>query len=374
MRKMEQEMTLYPELDTPALCIDLDKMERNLEEMAAAAKSRGVGLRPHIKSHKMVQIGKRQMALGAVGLTTAKLSEAEVLAAGGLRDLFVCYPIIGDMKVRRLRDLAREANVMTLVESEQGARGLSEAMRGEGRPLDVLIDLDVGFHRVGVDEEGAVVLAGLVTSLPGLRLRGVSTHEGSVYGVTNVAERATLAHEQVGRMVKIAEVLRREGHQIEIVSSGSTPGAKAALEVAGITEMRPGNYVFYDVMQVGFGVTDLEHCAMSVLAQVVSHQTPERAVIDAGAKAFSTDQGAHGKQTAAGHGVVKGRPGITLERLSEEHGWLHLAAGEEVAIGERLEIIPNHACVVTNLFNEVAVVQEGKVVDRWRVAARGCMV
>src|SRR6476661_2309824 len=140
-------MNLYPELDTPALCIAVDRMERNLEEMAAAAKARGVALRPHIKSHKLAEIGKRQMALGAVGLTTAKLSEAEVLAASGLRDLFVCYPIIGEIKLRRLRNLARETNLMTLVESEEGARGLSEVMRGEQRPLDVLLDLDVGFHR-----------------------------------------------------------------------------------------------------------------------------------------------------------------------------------------------------------------------------------
>jgi D-serine deaminase-like pyridoxal phosphate-dependent protein len=366
-------MSLYPELDTPALCIDLDKMERNLEEMAAGAKARGVGLRPHIKSHKMVEIGKRQMALGALGLTTAKLSEAEVLAASSLRDLFVCYPIIGEIKLRRVRDLARETNLMTLVESEEGARGLSETMRGEDRPLDVLLDLDVGFHRVGVDEEHATGLAKLVASLPGLRLRGVSTHEGTVYAAADMAERAAIAHQQVGLMVRIANELRSQGRDIEIVSSGSTPGAKAALEVAGISEMRPGNYVFYDAMQVGFGVTDLDHCALSIVAQVVSHQSPERAVIDAGAKAFSTDQGAHGTRTSTGHGIVRGRPGIMVEKLSEEHGWLQLSPGENLVIGERLDIIPNHACVVANLFNEVAVVRDGKVVDRWRVAARGCM-
>jgi D-serine deaminase-like pyridoxal phosphate-dependent protein len=366
-------MTLHPELDTPALCIDVDKMERNLDEMAAAAKARGVALRPHIKSHKMVEIGKRQMGLGAVGLTTAKLSEAEALAAGGLRDLFICYPLIGEIKLRRLRNLAREANVMTLVESEEGARGLSEAMSGEERPLDVVIDLDMGFHRVGVDEEHAYELARLVASLPGLRLRGVSTHEGTVYSVHGEAERAAVVNEQVGKMVKIANALRDRGYDIDIVSSGSTPGAKSALGIEGITEMRPGNYVFYDAMQVGFGVTDLDHCALSILAQVVSHHAPERAVIDAGAKAFSTDQGAHGTQTSASHGIVKGRPGITVERLSEEHGWLHLAPGESVAIGERLEVVPIHACVVANLFNEVAVVRDGRVIDRWKVAARGCM-
>jgi D-serine deaminase-like pyridoxal phosphate-dependent protein len=247
-------------------------------------------------------------------------------------------------------------------------------MRGEDRPLNVVIDVDTGFHRVGVDEEHAAEFARMVAALPGLRLRGVSTHEGSVYGGANMAARAATAHEQVARLVKIANALRSEGHDIDIVSSGSTPGAKAALEVEGITEMRPGNYVFYDAMQVGFGVTDLDHCALSILAQVVSHQSPERGVIDAGAKAFSSDQGAHGTQTSAGHGIVKGHPGIMVEKLSEEHGWLQLAPGENVAIGDRLEVIPNHACVVANLFNEVAVVREGRVVDRWKVAARGCMV
>ncbi|MEO8289298.1 MAG: alanine racemase [Chloroflexota bacterium] len=367
-------MMLFPELDTPALRIDLDKMERNLQEMAEAAAARGVRLRPHIKSHKSVQIGRRQMELGAIGLTTAKLSEAEVLAANGLRDLFVCYPIIGELKLRRLRDLARETNLMTLVESEEGARGLSAAMQNGARPLDVVLDVDVGFHRVGVDAEHALKLAALVVSLPGLRLRGVSTHEGSVYAAGSDEERAAIAHEQIGRMVAIANDLRSQGHDIEIVSSGSTPGAKASLEVPGITEIRPGNYVFYDVMQAGFGVVDLDRCALSIVAQVISHQAADRAVIDAGSKAFSADKGAHGTDSASGHGVVRGRPGINVERLSEEHGWLQLAPGETVAIGERLDIIPNHACVVTNLFNEVAVTRGDKVVDRWKVAARGCMV
>jgi D-serine deaminase-like pyridoxal phosphate-dependent protein len=364
---------MWPELDTPALRIDLDRLERNLEEMATAAAAHGVKLRPHSKTHKTVEIARKQLELGAIGITTAKLGEAEVMAAHGIRDLFVCYPLIGELKLRRLRNLSREANVMTLVESPEGARGLSEAMRGEGKPLDVLMDLDMGYERVGVTEEKAADLARLIASLPGLRLRGVCTHEGNVYAESDPERRAAISREQLGHMVRIAEDLRRQGHDIEIVSCGSTPGAKADLEVEEITEMRPGNYVFYDATQVGLGVTDLDHCALSIVVTVVSHQSPERAVVDAGAKAFALDRGAHGNDTVPGHGVVRGHPGIIIERLSEEHGWLHLGPGESVAIGDRLDVVPNHACVVANLFNEVAVTRGDQVVDRWRVATRGQM-
>jgi D-serine deaminase-like pyridoxal phosphate-dependent protein len=364
-------MPLWPELDTPTLRIDLDKMTRNLEEMAARAAARDVKMRPHTKTHKMPQIGRRQIDLGAVGLTVAKLGEAEVMATAGLRDLFVCYPLIGEHKLRRLRSLAREANVMTIVESPEGARGLSEAMAGEGKPLDVLLDLEVGYGRVGVPEERAAELARLVDTLPGLRLKGVCIHEGNVYGEPDSECRAQLAKGQVERMLAIARNLASRGHNMEIVSCGSTPGARFTLDVEGITEIRPGNYVFYDAMQVALGTTDLDHCALSVVTTVVSHQEPGRAVIDAGAKALALDKGLG--IASKSHGIVRDHPGITIERLSEEHGWLTLSESESLAIGDRLDVIPNHACVVTNLFNDAAVTQGGEVVDRWKVAGRGMM-
>ena len=362
---------LWPELDTPALRIDLDRMERNLEEMAALARERGVQMRPHIKTHKMPEIARKQIALGAVGITVAKLGEAEMMARAGLRDIFVCYPLIGEIKLRRLRELAREVNMMTIVESAEGARGLSSALAGEAKPLDVLLDLEVGYGRVGVVQERAGLLAELVDSLPGLRLRGVCIHEGNVYGEPDPECRAQLAHEQVGKMLAIARDLQSRGHNIEIVSSGSTPGARYTLEVEGITEIRPGNYVFYDTMQVALGTTDLDHCALSVVTAVVSHQESSRAVIDASAKALALDKGLG--IAARGHGWVVEHPGIIVERLSEEHGWLQLEDGETVQIGDRLEVIPNHACVVTNLFNEVAVTRGDQLVDTWKVAGRGLL-
>jgi D-serine deaminase-like pyridoxal phosphate-dependent protein len=362
-------MPLWPELDTPALRIDLDKMDRNLEEMAALARQHGVKLRPHTKTHKMPEIARRQVALGAVGLTVAKLGEAEVMARAGLRDLFVCYPLVGEHKLRRLRELAREANIMTIVESAEGAQGLSDALMGESRPLDVLIDLEVGYGRVGVLEERAADLAQLISGLPGLRLMGVCIHEGNVYGEPDPDCRAQLARAQVERMLGIARDLSSRGHNIEIISCGSTPGARFTMAVEGITELRPGNYVFYDAMQVALGTIEADRCAMSVLTTVISHQEPGRAVIDAGAKALALDKGFG--IAAESHGIVRGRPGIIVERLSEEHGWLKLRDGETIEIGDRLEVIPNHACVVTNLFNEVAVTRGDEVADTWQVAARG---
>jgi D-serine deaminase-like pyridoxal phosphate-dependent protein len=362
---------LWPELDTPTLRIDLAKMERNLQEMAARAGANGIKLRPHTKTHKMPEIARRQMALGAVGLTVAKVGEAEVMAKTGLRDLFVCYPLIGEHKVRRLRDLSREANMMTIVESPEGAHGLSDAFKGERHPLDVLIDLEVGYGRVGVLEERAADLAKLVDSLPGITLKGVCIHEGNVYSEPDPECRAQLARDQVERMLAIARDLASRGHNIEIVSCGSTPGAQFTAEIEGITEIRPGNYVFYDAMQVALGTTDLDHCAQSVLVTVISHQQPGRAVIDAGAKALALDKGLG--IAARSHGIVRNHPGIIIERLSEEHGWLKLDEGATLSIGDRLEVIPNHACVVTNLFNEAVITQGDEVVDRWKVAGRGML-
>lgn len=364
-------MSLWPSLDTPALRVDLDKMMRNLEEMAARARSHNINLRPHTKTHKMPEIGRRQIELGAVGLTVAKLGEAEVMRKAGLRTLFICYPLIGEHKMRRLRDLSRETDLMTIVESPQGARGLSDAMKDEAKLLDVLIDLEVGYGRVGVVEERAADLAALIDSLPGLRLMGVCIHEGNVYSEPDPECRAKLAHSQVEHMLGIARDLASKGHNMEIISCGSTPGAQFTSEVPGITELRPGNYVFYDAMQVALSTTDIDHCALSVVTTVISHQEPGRAVIDAGAKTLALDKGLG--IASKSHGIVHNHPGIIVERLSEEHGWLTLSEDEQISIGDRLEVIPNHACVVTNLFNEVAVTQGDQVVDRWKVAARGML-
>jgi D-serine deaminase-like pyridoxal phosphate-dependent protein len=363
------------ELDTPSVLVDLDALERNIREMADAARSAGVALRPHIKTHKSPQIARMQLAAGAVGVTCAKLGEAEAMADAGIGDLFVAFPLVTAIKARRLAALASRPGVAvsTVADSPEGVAALSAVFRDEPAPLAVLVKVDTGLGRVGVAPGApAVALARTIAAAPGLRFAGVCAHEGTSYAYPDAAERTTATRAAVERLVGTAHALAAAGLPCERVSAGSTPGALAAVGVPGVTELRPGNYAFYDAMQVGLGVVPVERCALRVLATVVSHAARDRAVIDAGSKVFSSDRGVHGAATAAGHGIVLGKQDIQVKGLSEEHGWLALDPnGSDVAIGEQLQVVPVHACPVANLALDLVLVRGGAVADRWPVAARG---
>lgn len=363
------------DLETPAVIVDLDVLERNIDEMAGQARAAGVALRPHIKTHKTPAIAHRQLAAGAVGITCAKVGEAETMAAAGINDIFICYPIIGPQKTARLASLASRpgCRLSTIVDSAIGLAGLAAAFADAVTPLEVLIKVDTGLGRVGVAPGAATMaLAAQVAATPGLRFGGVCAHEGTSYGFPNPAERSQQTQAAVARLVETAQALAAAGLPCTRVSAGSTPGAVSALGVAGITELRPGNYAFYDTMQVGLGVQPLERCALRVLVTVISHSTRQRAVIDAGSKTLTSDRGVHGSTSAANHGVIVGKRGITLRALSEEHGWLDLdPAGDDVTIGERLVVVPVHSCPVANLVDELVMVRSGAIVDRWPVTAAG---
>ena len=364
----------YPDLDTPSVLVDLDILERNIAEMAALAGREGVALRPHIKTHKTPQIAKMQLEAGAAGVTCAKIGEAETLADAGIDDIFICFPLVTELKARRLASLARRARVSTIVDSPQGVAALSAVFADEPAPLEVLVKVNTGLDRVGVLPEEAVPLAQRVAEAPGLRFGGVCAHEGYTYGKSDPAERAAVGRKGGETLVATARAIEAAGLPCPRVSVGSTPGSGSADSVPGVTEMRPGNYVFYDLMQVGMHVVPPERCALHVLVTVASHAARDRAVVDAGSKTFTSDKGAHGMSGATGFGLVLGKEDIEIERLSEEHGWLRLdPAGSDVAIGEQLEVIPVHACPVANLAPELILVRGGEVVDRWPVAARGCV-
>ena len=363
------------DLDTPCVIVDLACLERNIAEMAALAYEAQVALRPHIKTHKTAQIAAMQLDAGAVGLTCAKVGEAEVLADAGFTNLFVCYPIVTEMKARRLAALAARPglSVSTIVDSPQGIAALSATFAGAAEPLETLVKVNTGLGRVGVAPGAATVdLARSVAAAPGLRFGGVCAHEGFTYGLPDPEERAAAARAGAEALVETAEALSAAGLRAAHVSVGATPGIDTLARVPGVTEIRPGNYVFYDAMQVGLGVATLDRCALRVLTTVVSHAARDRAVIDAGSKTLTTDQGAHGQITAGGYGTIVGREDIHIERLSEEHGWLRLdPAGSDVEIGDTLEIVPVHACPVANLAHELTVVRDDAVVGRWAVAAAG---
>jgi D-serine deaminase-like pyridoxal phosphate-dependent protein len=355
------------DLPTPAVLLDLDILESNLSKMAERARAAGVKLRPHAKTHKIPEVGRKQLALGASGLSLAKVGEAEVFAAAGFSDLFLAYPTVGGDRARRLLALADKARLSVGADSVEGAKSLSDVFRAAKRTLSVRLKIDCGYHRVGVEPERALEIARAIADLPGLELSGIFTHAGQAYLAQTKEEVARIARHEGETIAAVAAQLREAGLSIGEASVGSTPTAAGAMAVSGVTECRPGNYVFHDASQVALGTCSPDDCAMTVLATVVSVPARERAVVDAGSKTLSSDPL---RPRAGGHGLLIGRAG-RIEKLSEEHGVVAVSPVDRFRVGERVEILPNHACVVTNLHDRVFGVRAGMVECEWRVAARG---
>jgi D-serine deaminase-like pyridoxal phosphate-dependent protein len=356
-------------LDTPLIAVDLDLLERNIAEMAALAADCGVSLRPHAKTHKSPHIARMQIEAGAIGLTCAKLGEAEVFVdQGGVTDILIAYPIVGDVKIQRLLHLLDRAHITVAVDTYEAAAALSDAMAATDHTLDIYLEVNTGQDRAGARAgQEAVDLAVRIVSLPGLRFTGVMTHEGHA-GFSAPDEIATIAENAGRALVDTAERIRAQGIALTHVSVGSTPSSWFTPRVPGITEMRPGTYVFHDNNAFRHGRIGPDRCAARVVATVVSRPAPDRAIIDAGSKALALDP----SPSHPGHGYMVGHPNATIVRLSEEHGVVALPVDETgFEVGDRVEIIPNHVCPAVNLTDELVVVRDGYEVDRWPVAARG---
>jgi D-serine deaminase-like pyridoxal phosphate-dependent protein len=355
------------DLPTPAVLVDLDVLEKNIARQAERARSAGIRLRPHAKTHKCPEIARMQLAAGAAGISLAKTSEAEVFAAAGFDDIFIAYPVVGLRKAERLLALSDRLRLAAGTDSVEGARQLSEAFRAAGRTLDVLLKIDVGYHRVGVLPENALEVARRIAEIPGLRLRGIFTHAGQVYQAETPVDVARIGTFEGEALASCAEALRSSGLSIEEVSVGSTPSARHAMRVAGVTECRPGNYVFHDGSQAALGTCGPQDCAMTILATVVSVPAPDRACVDAGSKTLSQDSL---RPRANGHGLILGTAS-RLQSLSEEHGVARVEDGDSFRVGDRVRILPNHACVISNLHDRLYGVRAGRVETEFHIAARG---
>ncbi len=362
-------MPSIEDLPTPSVLIDLDVLEANVRAMQARARTAGVRLRPHAKTHKSPEVGRLQLAAGAAGLTLAKTSEAEVFASLGFEDIFLGYPIVGADKARRLLALADRIRLAVGVDSEVGARSLGDVFHAAGRRLPVRLKIDCGYHRVGVAPEDAVAAARRIAALPGIAFSGVFTHGGQGYAGRTAAEVSEAGRLEARVVAAAAEAIRAAGLPVDEVSLGSTPTARAGMSEPGVTETRPGTYVYNDFSQVNLGSCRLEDCAMTVVATVVSSPAPDRAVVDAGSKTLSNDPL---RPADGGHGAILGRRS-RLARLSEEHGVIAVEPGESFAVGERVRILPNHACNVSNLHDRLVAVRDGRVEGQITVAARGCV-
>jgi D-serine deaminase-like pyridoxal phosphate-dependent protein len=365
------------DLQTPLVVIDAPALQHNIARMAEAAAAGGKRLRPHGKTHKSGWIARQQVAAGAIGMTCAKPGEAEVFAAAGIDDIRIAYPI-SPTYAPRVLSLMDGVRLSTIVDDLGVAQGWSDAMAAAGRRLEVLVKIDVGTHRCGVDptQRDAIGFIETVSRMPGLDLRGLLSHAGHSYGASSLDHVRDIAGAEAAMMQELVAGCAARGVLLEEVSVGSTPTARLSAGLPGITELRPGNYVFHDRTQVGLGVVEWQDCALRVHASVTSFPAPDRLVLDCGSKVLSSD-GARGFAGAAtGFGVVLGPdgqpdPGLVIERLSEEHGVVRVTGPTRLRIGDRVTVIPNHACVVANLSNGYTVVEGETVVETQKVEARG---
>lgn len=367
---MQDPDSFWLEIETPALLVDLDRMEANIRRWQAMCDAAGVAFRPHIKTHKTPEIARLQLDAGAVGLAVAKVAEAEVFAAAGVRDLAVTYPVVGVSKWRRLAELARSCVITVNVESEYAARGLSAAAVGAGSILRVHLDIDIGAHRTGVRPDDAEELGWLIMSLPGLELDGITAYRSISFPGSAGRTAAELGREEGELLVQLAERLRAAGLPIRTVAAGSTPTAPAVASVPGITEVRSGTYVFGDGLTTAWGAVTEDEIALNILCTVVSRPLPDRATIDGGSKTFSGDVPAGAVPGLLGHGRAVGVD-AHIEAMNEEHGMVSLGSGVSPAVGEQLRFIPNHVCTTVNLSDELIGMRNGRVVAVWPIAARG---
>lgn len=358
------------DVDTPALLVDVDQLEANIRRYAEMAAKNGVQLRPHIKTHKTLEIARMQLSAGASGITTAKLGEAEVFANAGINDIFVAYPVIGDEKARRAAALAQRCHVIVGVESPKGIQQLSKAATEVGSTIFIRVEINSGLNRTGIAPDVAEALCRQVLAAPGLHLEGIFTFRGASFPGAPSKDPALLGRLEGELMISLAEQLRKADIPIQAVSVGSTPTASSAAEVPGITEVRPGTYVFFDRMTTKAGTSSSNEIALSILATVVSRPAPNIAILDAGSKTFCGDI-IPANAGLEGYAVTTdGRNGVVV-RMNEEHGIVELAPGFAPEVGDKIAFYPNHVCTTVNLSDEVIMTQKGRVKEVWQVAARG---
>jgi D-serine deaminase-like pyridoxal phosphate-dependent protein len=357
------------DIDTPALLIDLDRVEVNIAEMAKLAHVAGVSLRPHTKTHKIPEIAAMQVAAGARGITCAKLGEAEVMVATGFEDILVAYPIYGERKLDRLAALRERARIIVSLDSVEVATGLGRLGVVSGDPVEVYVEVDTGLHRMGLPPGAATLeLVKRLAQVRGISLVGLMTHAGHAYRASDPNARELVVNNEVTDLLTTQRLCAEADIAISEISVGSTPSARSEMAHAGVTEVRPGTYVFNDTTMMSLGIADESTCAATVLTKVVSRPNAERFVVDAGTKSLTSDGVGRANWVR-----VAGRDDLTMEFLNEEHGVgvLDVSRGTSLAIGDTLALIPSHVCPVVNLFDFAYGVRNGEVVQMLQVASRG---
>lgn len=350
------------DIDTPALCLDIEAAEANVARMAAFARQAGVNLRPHAKTHKSPILARMQLAAGAIGITCAKLGEAEVLVAGGIRDILIANQVIGAAKIARLVNLAAHSEVMVAVDDPENVAELDAAARAKGVRLRVVIEIDVGMQRCGVAPGQPVLdLAHQIAKSPGLRFEGVMGYEGHVIFTPDPEERKVKTEASLQLMVESVERLRKAGFPVNIVSGGGTGTYFITGRYPGITELQVGSYITMDSQYREVVGIDFAY-ALTVLTTVIRVHGDKRAIVDAGMKTMTRDFGMP---------LVLEPPGWKVTALAEEHGFLERVDGPPLKRGDKVKIVPNHGCTTINLHDQYHVIRRGVLEAIWPIAARG---
>jgi len=362
-----------PSLDnllTPTLLLDVDRMQSNIQAMQAVCDAHGVDLRPHIKTHKMIEAGRHQLAAGAKGFVSAKLSEAEALLPSGVRSVFIAHSLVGAAQAPRLRKLAESLDELIVAcTSEAHAVALEELLAAADLRLPVMMAVDTGMGREGARGlDGAIRLAQLIQKQPHLNLYGLYTHEGHIYS-TPVEEADRAIAEVHRRLLELRDAIQKYTAAPLQLWPGCSASATRMAALPGVHAVRPGAYIFGDLSHADTTqVMQWDQMAVTILATVIDHAEPGLALIDAGSKMFSSDRTPLG---LAGRSLDQ--RDLKVMRCSEEHGFL---TGEDVPnlkIGERLRMVPAHICTVINLANSITVISNDEVVDQWKIDARGCV-
>jgi D-serine deaminase-like pyridoxal phosphate-dependent protein len=371
---------MIADLETPVVLIDHDVLKRNIGRAAEIARSNGIAMRPHIKTHKSVEIARMQIAAGAAGVTVAKTAEALVFIEAGIVAITLAHPLVDERKVARVISEAtrRGTNLRLIADSTVGVDVIGAAAAATGTTVEIQIKVDVGLHRCGVDpaSDAALQLARRISQHPNLAFAGILSHAGHAYSAATADEIRLVAQTEKETLTRIATSLRHNDIGVPVISVGCTPTVWLADGFTGLTEIRPGNYVFMDLMQVALGVVERTEIALSVIATVVS-VNDRYAITDAGSKVLSSDRGPHGSTRLAGYGAASrllapDEPEMPVVSLSEEHGFV-AHGGRPPRIGERLRILPNHACTVVNLARTLLVIKGDDTLSKWPVDAHGCV-
>jgi D-serine deaminase-like pyridoxal phosphate-dependent protein len=354
------------DLDTPSLVADLDRMERNIKRMVKFTKENDVKLRPHVKTHKSPDIAKMQLAAGSTGVCLQKVSEVEVFAANGIRDIFLTNEVVVPSKLERLAKVAEKTHVGVAVDDIDVAKVMGKIFREAGSQIDVYVDIDVGMGRCGARAEDAPAIAQQISKEKNLVFKGLMGYEGHVNGVKTKEDQVKASADAMKKITAAKKGIKKKGIDVEVVSVGSSVSTWINAKHPDVTEVQPGMYVFNDHVLVSRGVATWDDVALTVVATVMSKPAEDRAVVDAGSKAFNFDTGLFPQSLA--------REGSVMDHFSEEHGWMHLAGeAKKLKVGDRMRFVPAHCCTTVNQHEEIYGIRGTKVEKIFPILARGKM-